>query len=603
MIRTIRKFFAPVFAALVGMSVLASPALADATVGWVELKGAPSERPDPFATFASPDSKRKTLREVIEIFDKAARRPDLDAVVLRLRQPTLNVAQAQEIGAKIEEVRRSGKTVHLFTEIYGPVELILGSYADEIIVQSGGMISFPGLYMEEMFLADTLSMIGVKADMVQVGDYKGAAEMMSNREPSPEWDENISQLLDSMYGQMRGRIMKGRGYTDAQMDAVMEKAWMATPEEAMAMGLVDAVIDRMDVEAHLQERFGDFDYAMDLEPDRPKSPFDTANPFALFRTLMDPPDRRIRPSSIALVHINGPIVDGESSEGGLFGGGAVGSLTVREALAKIKAEPNIEGVIIRIESPGGSAIASESIWLGVRQLAEEKPVWVSVGSMAASGGYYIAVGGDRIYVNPVSIVGSIGVVGGKYTMGGLYQMGRVNVTPRTRGPRADLFSTLKPWSDAERALVRDRMTVIYDQFVDRVKMGRPDIDIDKTAEGRLFTGDRAVELKMADKIGGVEMAITDMADHLGFQHGRYHVVPYPEPKTITQMLESMFGGVISAPGVEDRRGGLIAGEIGAALRELVGPRAWPALRDSLNAMHEMRREPVLLTMPRILLMP
>lgn len=585
-----------------GAAILAAAPAASAakTVGWFELKGAPLQRPDPFA-WLKEDDAQPTLRDIVVIFETAAKRDDIDAVVIRLREPKLAMSQIEEIGAAIAQVRAAGKTVHLFTEIYGPSELMLGSYVDEVIMQSGGAATLPGLYMEEMFLADTLSMIGVKADMVQVGDYKGAAEMMSNSAPSKEWDQNISQLLDSMYSQMRSKFTNGRGFTEAELDKVMEDGWLMTDAEAVRLGLIDAAIDRLDLDAHLEKRLGDFDYEMDIAPRSGAAGLDTSNPFALFGALMKEPDRKLRRDTIALVHIDGAIVDGESSEGGLMGGANVGSLTIREALKEIEDEDKVKGVIIRIDSPGGSAIASESIWLGVKSLAQHKPVWVSIGSMAASGGYYIAVSGDRIYVNPSSIVGSIGVVGGKYVMGGLYDKLNVNIVARARGPRADLNSTVQPWSEAQRAMVRDRMSQIYDLFVSRVEQGRDDIDIAKTAEGRLFTGDKAIGLKMADKIGGLTTAIVDMAAETGLSEGHYDVVSYPGPKGFAEMIESMFGRFVTAPGVNADRPSVLLTEAVAALREIVGPASWPAVRDALSAMLELRDEQVLLVNPRALI--
>jgi len=573
---------------------MSAAALAQEKVGWVELEGAPLEKPAPFAAFAA--DAQKTLRDVVQILESAAERSDLSAVVIRLREPTMNAAQVQEIGSALDALKRAGKKVYLFTEIYGPNEILLGAYADEALVQKGGAVSLPGIYMEEMFLADTLAMLGVKADFVQIGKYKGASETFGRSEPSEAWEQNISGLLDGLYGALRSIIKSGRGMSDAELDRVMEDAWLMSPEDAVKAGLVDAAIDRLELEGYIEKKLGDFEYAFDVGPED-EAGVDMSNPFALMQALVEPASEPITRDTLAIVHINGAIVDGESADGGLFGQSNVGSLTIREALAEIEMNDLVRGVIVRIDSPGGSAIASESIWLGLQRVAEKKPVWVSVGSMAASGGYYIAVGGDRIYLNPSSIVGSIGVVGGKYAMGGLYAKINANVVPRTRGPRAGLFSTVDTWSDAERELIRGRMEETYDLFVSRVKAGRKGIDISKTAEGRLFAGQQAVELRMADRIGGLDDAITDLASKLNLREGRYDVMSFPRPKSFAEALEEIFGGFGMA-----RAGGAISlHEAGAALKELVGPRAWPGLRDSLAAMWQMREEPVLLTMPRALI--
>ncbi len=579
----------------------ASPALADATIGWVELDGALLDRPDPFAWLAGPDAS-PTLLDVIDTFDEAAHRKDIDAVVVRLREPALSLSQIEEIGVAMQRVRDAGKPIHVFADVYGPGGLMLGSYADDILMQSGGAVTFPGMYMEEMFLADTLAMAGLKADYVQVGDYKGASEQMMNSEPSQAWDENITQLLDSLYDNQRAIVKSGRGMDDRKLDRAMDDAWLANGKTGKQIGLIDQEIDRLDLDQWLENKHGEFDYETDLGPARGESALDMANPFAMLSILSEDPSNNPTRDTIAVVHIDGPIVDGESSTASLLGGATVGSTTIRESLAEIEHDDHIKGVIVRIDSPGGSAIASESIWLGVRRVAAVKPVWVSVGSMAASGGYYIAVSGDKIYASPSSIVGSIGVVGGKIAMEGLYDKLNVGVTPRARGPHASMFGSLSTWSPSDRDLVRDRMTETYDLFVDRVRAGRQGIDISKTAEGRLFTGDKAIGLDMVDQIGGFEVAITDMAKDLGLRDGRYDVMNYPGPKSFAEMLENMMGGFgITAPDTSGLAARNTFAGFTAAAEQLLGPASWATLRDAMNAMLMLRDENVLLVSPRVLL--
>lgn len=582
-------------AATLLLLILAAPASIAQRVGWIEIEGGLQDRPEPYAAMFGAASKA-TLLEVISAVDESAALGDMSALVLRLREPTLTMSQVEELGAALQRFRDQGKTVHVFTEMYGPVELVLSDYVDEVIAQAGASVSLPGLYMEEMFLADTLGMIGVEADFVQVGDYKGASEQFANTRPSEEWSHNINHLLDGMYENLRSHIKDGRGMSNARLDSVMEQAFMLSPEDARKLGLVDAVVDRLDLDGHLRNRLGEFTYEMDIIPEKSAST-DLSNPFAMLQMLSEPRQLRIRRDSIAVLHISGAIIDGESTDGA-FGGSSVGSVTIREALAQIENEPRIKGAIIRVNSPGGSAIASESIWIGARRVAEKKPVWVSVGDMAASGGYYIAVAGDRIYVNPASIVGSIGVVGGKFALAGLYDKLNINVVPRTRGPRAGMFGSLQTWSEDERDLVRQRMTETYDQFVRRVRAGRDGIDISTTAEGRLFTGRQAIEMNMADALGGVDAAIKDLASAVDLSPAGYDVVHFPAPKSLAERLEEMFGGfgIASAPSRSSK-----FADAAVAFRSIIGERNWGTFRDALNAMMQLREEPVLLTLPRIIM--
>ncbi len=594
--RTLRN---RLFAAGASSAVFAATALAGPSIAWIEIEGELPEQPSPLAWLEGPDAK-PTLRDVVHAINTVAANGRHEALMIRLRSPELSMTDVQELGAAIARVRAAGKKVHLFTEIYGPAETMLASYVDEAIMQEGGALSLPGLYMEEMFLADTLAWAGARADFVQVGDYKGASEQFARSTPSPEWEENISALLDGLYGAMRGQISEGRGLNDEQLDRAMSEAFWADGERAVALDLIDGEIDRLDLDGHLETLYGEF--SADTSVVRADTPgaIDMANPFALLELLTSDATRGPTRSTIALVHIDGPIIDGESESAGFMNGASVGSLTIRKALAEIEASPLVKGVVVRIDSPGGSAIASESIWQGIRRVAETRPVWVSVGGMAASGGYYIAVAGDKIYVNPSSIVGSIGVVGGKIAMGGVYEKLKINVVPRARGPQAAIMSSVAPWNEEQRALIRARMTETYDLFANRVQKGRPKIDLSQTAEGRLFEGRRAVDLHMADDIGGVDDAIRGLAQAVGLREGAYDIMDYPAPKTLPELISDAmerFGMGASAPSGQAGLDTLAAG-----VREVVGPRAWPGLRDAMGALMQMREEPVILVSPRVLLL-
>ncbi|MGD9691857.1 MAG: signal peptide peptidase SppA [Phycisphaerales bacterium] len=582
----------------VGAMAAAAMASAGATIAWFDLEGKLADRPEPLA-FLQPEPK-PTLLDVVHGVHRAAEDEGVKGLVVRLREPVMGMTQAEELGEAFKAARERGKRVILFTENYGPGEIVLGSFADEVVMQMGGVASFPGLHMEELFLADTLGWLGLKADFVQIGDYKGAKEQLGNSAPSPAWEENISGLLDSMYATMRGHVEQGRGMSPAELDEAMRVAWLADDSVAVQSGLVDRAMDRLELEGALAESFGE-DYETDLSyvEARGGASMDMTNPFAMLKALSEPPDRTPKGNAIAIVHIDGVIVDGESEPPSpLSGGGSVGSLTIRKALAEIEYEENVRGVVVRIDSPGGSASASESIWQGLRRVAETKPVWVSVGGMAASGGYYIAVAGEKVYVNPSSIVGSIGVVGGKIVLGGAMEKLHMHVVSRSRGPSADMMSLQREWSAEERALVESTMRRTYEQFVDRVTQGRDGIDIGATAEGRLFTGARAVELKMADEVGGLDAAVTGLAERLGLEE--YELIDYPAPKSLAEMLEEIAGSF----GMAGARSGLSSPVLSAgaeAAKALVGERAWESVSESIRGALELRRERVLLISPRVLI--
>jgi protease-4 len=574
------------------------------TIGMIELTGKPREAPGALEWLFGM-GEVPTLRAVVDALNEAAKDDELAGVVIRLKDAELSSTQVQEIGEAIKAVRKSGKKVHVFSEEYETTELMLGSYADEVIAQTGTEVSFPGVYMEEMYLADTLKWIGLEADYVQVGDYKGASEPMARSGPSKEWDQNINQLLDSLYANVRKPIMAGRKMSDKKLDEVMETAWMAEASDAVKSGLIDKEVDLAALSDHLKSVYGkEVEWDDDLLPDEPKNKPDL-NPFAIMGLLSKKPEAHPKKPTIAVVHIDGAITDGDSKSGGILGGeDEVGSRTLRNALEDVLEEDMVKGVVVRIDSPGGSAVASEIIWQGIKRVAAKKPVWVSVGGMAASGGYYCAVAGDKIYVNPSSIVGSIGVVGGKISMQGLYDLVKVHVVGRGRGPRAGMFASSQSWSAADKDLVKSKMAETYSLFTKRVAAGRKDIDLAQTAEGRVFTGDKAIRMKMADAIGGLDDCIKDLAKDRKLDD--YAVQDYPLPRSLGEVIEDAAKGFgASAPRIS---GQAPAGDAAAArlqliagIRELVGPRVWSQLEPSLRAMLQMRDEPVLLTSPRVLI--
>jgi protease-4 len=341
---------------------------------------------------------------------------------------------------------------------------------------------------------------------------------------------------------------------------------------------------------------------VDYTPEDKALAIDTSNPFSMMGKLMKQPQTTPSRDSIAVVYITGPIMDGESKSGGFMGESSVGSYTVRRALSEIEDEDLIKGVVVRIDSPGGSAIASEVIWQGLNRLQAKKPVWISVGGMAASGGYYCLVGGQKVYVNPSSIVGSIGVVGGKVAMSGLYDKLKIHIHGRERGPMGRMLAASTPWTDVEQGLVRAKMQETYDLFTKRVSEGRKGIELSKTAEGRLFTGNEAIKNRMADKIGGLDDCIEDLAAELKLTAGEYEILEYPGPKALMEVIGESLGGYVMAPSVT----GKVAEEMGpqmvfGTVKELVGPRQWPQMRDQLSAFMQLRSEPVILTSPSVVI--
>ncbi len=579
--------------AMVDEGEAAEAAGGEQLVGWIELNSPLREAPVPFAWVTEADAG-DSLRGVIARIDRVREGDEYRGLVLFLDQPPLTLTQATAIADAVRELRDSGKTVMTFAEVYDLRTYLIAAAADMVLLQKKGAVELSGLAVEEMYLAGMLEKIGVQPDLLQVGRFKGADETMMRAEPSEAWDENFDNLLDGLYDATLTRIAEGRGMGRDEVEQLLGESWVMTDRQLLQNKVVDQLVDR-DLLAVTEGSFGDR-FEWDSELGQPESSMDTDNPFAMFSLLFQEPQVNTDRPTLAVIHADGPIYSGDSSIGdGLLSEESIGSRTVIAALEEALLDENIRGVVIRLDSPGGSALASEVIWQAVRELGSEKPVFAVVGSMAASGGYYIVCAADQIYVQPHSILGSIGVVGGKITLGRLYDWAGVNVVRRSRGPGGDLFNSVEPFNEEQRQTVRRALELVYDQFIDRVEVGRGDrlADVGAVAEGRLFTGVMSVDNGMADRLGGLDQALADLAEQLDLAEGEFDVVNLPAPMSLGDYLDSVFG--VSAPS------SVAAAELPAVLataRRLLGPVAWRSVSRSLSGLMLLQHEPVLTVLPQ-----
>jgi protease-4 len=556
-------------------------------VAWVRLAGPLRDGPPPHA-WASQEAGAG-IRDIIAELNAIAADPNFAGVVFRFDRPQLSMTQVDELVEAIDTVKAGGLTVVAFAEEYDLPTYVLACHADHIVLQNKGQMSLSGIAVEEMYFAGLLEKLGVKADLVQVGQHKGAADPFVLRGPSDAWNQNIDPLIDDMYAHLLKVITESRQMERPAAEQALAEAWALDDQMLLKRKLIDRISSR-DMTEITGELFGD-DFEWHEVGQAPQGP-KIDSPFALFQLIFQPPAQQIARPSIMVINAYGPIVSGDG-EGSLLGGEVVASDPVLDALADATDNEMIKGVVVRIDSPGGSALASEMIWQGIRAVAEEKPVFVSIGGMAASGGYYLACAGQRIFINPSAIVGSIGVVGGKVTMGGLYDKLGLHVHRRSRGPVGDLFNSVEPFTQAQRQLIAQAFERTYEQFTARVMAGRGQRvgNIADVAQGKLFTGRQAVENGLADEIGGERQAVIALANQLGLEEGQYDIVDYPPPMTFSEFLNRMFGGGMASASA--------ASPLQAA-QQAVGPRAWRQIRWGLNGLMLLQRESTLLLLPTVL---
>lgn len=569
------------------------------TVGWLVLDGPLREGPIREAWVDQQDAG-PSLRQVLSQIKAVQDGEHYLGLVVYLDMPALTATQTDAIYKAILDLRESGKTVVTFAQAYSTRDYVLACAGNIIALQHKGTIELTGMHVEEMYLAGLMEKLGIEPNFIQVGQYKGASEQMMRKGPSEAWSKNMDGLLDGMYSAMVDQIAKGRSVTKAKAEAMMEQSWTLDDRGLVAAGLVDRLVGRdlLDVtELEFGEDFA-WDTEMGLSSTSPMAQAMATNPMMAFAALMQEPTTTTSGPTIMVIHANGPIVSGDSAYGdGTFGSGTIGSRTIDEVLDDALADDNIKGVVLRLDSPGGSALASEVMWQAIRAFGEEKPIVCSVGNMAASGGYYIASACDEIYIEPRAIVGSIGVVAGKLNLAGLYDLVGISVHSRSRGPNAALLSSVSNFTPEEKKKLEASMTLVYEQFRDRVATGRGARlkNLDEVDEGMLFTGTQAIGSGMADKLGGLNDAIQRVADKAGLKAGSYKVMELPHPLSLMAYLEGMLSGGFPLGLSSPQQ----ATELKAA-RELVGDAAWKQITDAIRGVSLLRDEQVLMLMPRVI---
>jgi protease-4 len=433
------------------------------------------------------EQKQTSLRAVVESLDRGAADPRIKAVFLRVSSLSdSGFGKVQELRDAIGRFRKSGKPAYAHLEFAGNREYYLATACSRIYAVPTAILDVSGLAAEVTFFKGTLDKIGMQAQFEGVGKYKNAPNQFTETGFTGPHREQTEALLDSLFGQYVGAIAASRDKTEAQVRALVDDG-PYDGARALAAGLVDGLV----YEDELGDRLGAAERV-------------TAGRYVKGSRGFGLDGR----PKLALIYAVGTIVSGESQSG--FGGDFAGSDTVARAIRQARKDASVRAIVLRIDSPGGSGTASDVMWREVTLARKVKPVIMSMGDTAASGGYYLAMGGDAIVAQPGTITGSIGVFGGKLSMRGLYD--KVGLTKEivTRGKNAALFSSYRAWSDEERQSFRAIMTSFYEEFVQKAASGRGKTyeEIHAVAQGRVWTGAEALEVGLVDRLGGLDVAVT-----------------------------------------------------------------------------------------------
>lgn len=461
-----------------------------------------------------------TVPEVWSALRRAARDPRVKGLLLRPQGLAAGWAKLDEIRAGIEDVRKAGKPVHAWLASPGTREYYLASAADRISMAPEDVLDLRGLRIEAMYVKGTLDKLGIEVEVEHAGKYKDAGDMFTRTGMSPETREALGAILDDQYERLCQALAASRKSQPEKIRALVDNGPYTAPK-AVAAGLVDELLYEKDAEQKLEEA------ASAKSKAKPKS-------LATRDYLRIPPDfqgKRVR--QVALLIAEGAIL--RSAPADLFGEEqAITPKGVEQQIKLIEKDPSIRGVIVRIDSPGGDAVASDEILEHLKRLSRKKPVVFSMSDVAASGGYYMAMTGDPVVAYPGTITGSIGVIYGKANLRGLYGKIGVNKEILKRGRYADLDSDFQKLTPEGRAKLRETIDFIYAGFLKRVAEGRGKKveDIEPFAQGRVWSGQRALAHGLIDANGGIDAAIGLIRKKAGFKEDEVvRLSLYPAPKS------------------------------------------------------------------------
>ncbi|MDX2168073.1 MAG: signal peptide peptidase SppA [Deltaproteobacteria bacterium] len=470
-----------------------------------------------------------SLLDLLLTIRDAGEDPRVAGLVVRIRPLATGWAKAQEIRDALLHFRHSGKPLHAYLELElggGSMEYYLASAAQVIHVPPGAAAPVTGLLASYVFLGGVWDKLDVDMQVLKVKEYKTFGDMLSEKDMTPYHREMANSLLDSMYDQLVAGIASARELEPQAVRRIID-AGPATPDELMQAGLVDDAqfLDQIRV-AQLGER-GEWlsgeDYAAARRP-LPDAP-------AVHRKM-------------AVIYGVGAVVSGESEASPTGGESSMGADTLTEAFNEAARDDDVEAIVFRIDSPGGSALASDLIWQAAANARASKPVIVSMSDVAASGGYYAAASGSRILAAPGTLTGSIGVVMAKPNLSGLLAKLGINTVELQRGDLAGMLSVNQSFTPKQLARVKATMDYIYDLFLQRVAEGRSldKAQVNEVGRGRVWTGAQAVERGLVDEIGGFLAAINAAKTAVGIPvEEKVGLVFYPRHKSVLQRIGKALG--------------------------------------------------------------
>ncbi len=472
-----------------GLSSSARKSDAGAHVLSISLDGSFDENPSPTFKLAFSGGSAPSFPGIIRAIDRAANEPNLKTVFVRIGETDLGWARAGELRAALLRLRAKGKKLTAFLEDSGNMEYYIASCADEIVALPEAILEVHGFSAEVMFLKGAFDKLGVEAQFVAMGKYKNAPNQYTEKKFTAAHREQMQSLVGGLYREYITAVAKSRKKTEAEIEAMIS-AGPYDGASALEAGLVDKLDypeEALDEAGETHRYLGDF---------RDKGgAFDTRQ-------------------KVALIFIDGEILSGESEDGGLGSSTVAGSDTIAKALRDAAEDESIKAVVLRVNSPGGSGSASDVIAREVANTVAKKPVIVSMGDYAASGGYYVSAPATAIVADPTTITGSIGVFFGKFVLKGLFEKLGISNDYVDFGRGGSFASPSRRWNLEDQAKVEGLASRFYDRFLSLVAENRHmNVDaVHEIAQGRVWTGIEAKKAGLVDELGGFDKALSMAKD-------------------------------------------------------------------------------------------
>jgi protease IV len=493
------------------------------------------------------DESHTGLSDVLTALETAKTDDRIKGITITNSQSQLGLAQSKALRNKLEEVKKAGKFIVAYSDGYTQRDYYLNSVADTVYLNPVGELEFKGLSSEVLFFKDFQDKTGIKMEVIRHGKYKSAVEPFLANEMSDANRQQITELLNSVWSSVADDISKSRKIPLATLNAIADSLGARTPKLAKAVKLIDKV-------GYLDEYENGIKRALKVDKGEDYNTVDVLD-YAQ-ATLGDVMANAVSSDIIAVIYAQGDITGGEGDVE------IIGEKSIRRAFKEALEDDAVKAIVLRVDSPGGSALTSELIWREVELAKKRKPVVVSMGNYAASGGYYISCGADRIFAEPSTITGSIGVFGALPNLTGLADKAGIHAQEVSTHANSSGYSVFSPLKESTRGYITESIEDVYTTFVSRVAAGRKMTPqaVDAIAQGRVWSGSDAVKNGLVDELGGLDKAVAYAAKLA--KSKKYATQDYPE-------YEKEFGDIFKGLGFAKTKEELIKEEIGAENYEVL----------------------------------